>query len=333
MNSDLSKLRRLIVPLIRIGGLLPLAIDFVRSGGEGWWSAASTTGPLDFRPMVLWQQYLAVITGFVIKPVYMLIAVILVAVLRRQTKPDLVALRWSCVFFFAGEAFCAINYAGFNERSHVMEYLHSFGMVLAFAAGAYAVMELLDLRVLHFSDPTKPCQLAGLCRGCATQRDGRPCRLRGLLNLTLPMLVVLAAIPLTAPLHYEAYATRIFGTGYTYRHDVVHQQYEIRYLPAAAMLIFCIAWLILQREPHPLVRTRLLMAAGLGAMGFAWFRWTLLAAFANDRVWFVAWEEITELFSMCAVAALLYVFRLWTSPSRARNSLVQDPSRSHYSPR
>ena len=125
--------------------------------------------------MVLWQQYLVVITSFVIKPIYMLMAVILVVVLRRQTKPDLVALRWSCFFFFAGEAFCAINYAGFNECSHLMEYLHSFGMVLAFAAGAYAVMEMLDLRVIRFSDPAKPCQVAGMCRGCTKQGDGHPC--------------------------------------------------------------------------------------------------------------------------------------------------------------
>lgn len=321
--------RKLILALILLLGLLPLAANGLRGGPALFQTDMrpacpvpmnSLTDPtaglaLPFRPMPSWQQYLAVTAGFGVKAVYMLMSLVLVFLLRRQTKPDLTCIRWSCLFFFAGEAACAINYFVFGERSYLMEYLHSFGMVLAFAAGIYAVMELVDTRLIHFSAPDQRCQLAALCCGCAKQRPDHPCGLRRLLTLGLPMLALLASLPLASAFHTDAYATDILGTRYIYMHPLAHQQYEIRDLPVLAILLLCVAWLRLQREAHPFAQTRLLAAAGLGVMGFSFFRWILLAAFATNQLWFVAWEEFAELLSICAIVGLLWAFRL-VPPSR-----------------
>lgn len=268
---------------------------------------AAVSFPL--QPMPLWQQYLAVTTAFVIKPLYMLLSLVPIWLLRRAKSPDLVALWWCCFAFVMGEAFCAANYAAFGEKSYLMEYLHSLGMTIAFAAGAYAVAEIADARVLHFSS-SQGCRLASLCGSCAEGDHPDACGVRRILRLGLPLLILIAAIPLTAGYHFDYYFSDIFGTRYLYDHPWPYQQYEIRFLPVAAMALFLGAWLAAGRERHPLRYTRILIAAGVGAVGFSFFRGALLAMFADDRVWFVAWEEITELAAILSVLALLYVFDL-----------------------
>jgi len=62
-------------------------------------------------------------------------------------------------------------------------------------------------------------------------------------------------------------------------------------------------------ERHPLPISKFLFAAALGAIGFSFFRLLLLAPFADNQVWFVFWEEITELLYVLAVGVALILFR------------------------
>lgn len=316
--------RRFIFALAPLILVLPLVANFLRGGPAPWETDSATciaplvqspqdgayAGNLPFKPMAAWEQYLAVICGFGVKAVYMSLTIAVLLYLRKETAPDLRALQASLLFFFAGEAFCAINYFGFHERSYLFEYLHSTGMVFAFAAALYFLMEFLDLRILHFSEREQRCAMTGLCRGCTKSQPDHSCALRRLLQLGLPMLAILAAIPLTSAFRTDAYVTDILGTRYIYQHPLPHQFYEIRDLPLLAILLFAAAWLRLRSELHPMPQTRLLAAAGLGALAFAWFRWTLLSAFAANQLWFVAWEELTELLFVLAVVGFLCVFPL-----------------------
>jgi hypothetical protein len=171
-------------------------------------------------------------------------------------------------------------------------------------------MEAFDLRIVHFSHPAAACAWVPICQHCI-KHAAVPCGLRRMfLWVVVPGALVLALVPLCAVPHENAYGTTILGTPYGYFHPVIHQYYEIRYLPVAALLCGLASWVILiVRERHPLPVSKLLFAAALGALGFAFFRLMLLAPFADNQVWFAFWEEITELLYILAVGVLLIMFR------------------------
>jgi rhodanese-related sulfurtransferase len=265
--------------------------------------------PIAFREAPLHEQWTALLTGFVVKPLYMLMSLLLVVLLFRQRSPDLAALRWALIFFFLGEAFCALNFLIYREASYLFEYLHSFGMVLAFGFTTYAVLEGIDIRLIKYSDPKAKCAAVALCRACIKHADA-PCGLRRIFLLTIPAMVLVALMPLLVPFHENAYNTRILGDLYSYIHPVVHQIYEVRFLPLAAVLLFTASfWVLLFREKHPVPQSKILFACGMGAMGFSFLRMLLLAAFADNQVWFSAWEEITELLYVATAAGVLFVMR------------------------
>jgi len=138
--------------------------------------------------------------------------------------------------------------------------------------------------------------------------------------------MIVAALPLCMDFRYQAYTTTILGSSYGYLHAVAHQYFEIRYLPTAA-IVCALASLVVMivRERHPLPIAKVLFAAALGAMGFAYFRLLLLAPFADNQVWFVSWEEITELLYILGVGGILFLFRaslLAGAPVEARRVSV-----------
>jgi rhodanese-related sulfurtransferase len=296
----------------------------VRGGMQAWSGAAgpacdlalcrlrAATGDMQisgFHETPVSEQWVAVLTAFGVKPAYMLATLALVLILWRQRAPDLAALRWAMLAFFAGETCCLVNYFGFREESYLLEYLHSFGMVVAFGFTTYALLEGLDLRLVRYGDPHQTCAAAMLCRGCI-KHAAVPCGLRRIFLLLVPAAVVLSLIPFTGEFHLTTYNTRILGGAYTYIHPVVHQIYEARCLPALAAVLFLVALGVLLRyERYPVPWSKTLFAAGMGALGFSYFRFGLLAAFHDGPVWFSAWEEITELLYIGTVAGMLWVFR------------------------
>ena len=303
----------------KLRGLAASEVLNVRGGMQGWIGSAKkpcplefatlrtgpkTTAPLPFRKSPLYEQLLVVVTGFGIKPAYMLLSLILAGVLWRQRSPDLTALRWAMISFFLGEAFCAANYFIYNEDSYLFEYLHSYGMVLTFGFTTYAFFEGLDCRIVHYTEPEKRCAALGPCRSCIKYADV-PCGLRRL----IPAHVILALMPLGTVPRSVAYNTEIFGAPYTYVHLAPHQLFESRYCPLAAVLLFAASFLVLLlKKNDPVHTSKVLFASGMGPFAFGMMRLFLFGVYTENLLWFIVWEELTELLYVAGVAVILWLF-------------------------
>jgi hypothetical protein len=213
----------------------------------------------------------------------------------------------------------------FGDHNLFFEHLHSVGMVISLAFFAYALLEGLDSRLFHFSDEGR-CAAIGLCGACFKHSDV-PCGLRRAFLLSVPLLGLAAALPLFSQLRDTAYNTLILGTLYGYRHLVVHQLYELRYLPGVAVVLFasCLFMLLLV-ERRTVKLSKVLFAAATGAMAFSYFRLLIVAAFIDRQVWFAVWEETSELIYILLAGSVLFLFpRIyplagWIMPDRGKES-------------
>jgi hypothetical protein len=255
------------------------------------------------------EQWVAVLIGFVIKPFYMFLALGLAVFLWRSRWPELVALRWGLLFFFIGETFCAVNYLAFQDDSYLSEYLHSFGMALCFGFTTWATLEGIDHWLIRYSDPEARCAALPLCRACL-KYAAAPCGMKRVFYVLVPAHIVLAFMPLTAAPSAVSYNARILGTFYNYSHPVIHQLYEIRFLPVMAIGFFVASLLALLLKKHEAVSwSKFLFAAGMGPLGFSLLRLFIYAPYSETQVWYNFWEEITELLFVVGVAAILWIFR------------------------
>ena len=302
--------RWLVLTLLLIGGCLPFLLFYPTI-----LSLAPET-PLPFRPSTPIEQFAAVATFFGVKLLYSAISAAAAILLFRRPDPDLRAIAWSMLFFFLGEACCFISVMVFHEKLLPLEHLHSLGMVLSLAFAAYATFELLDLRVLHYSD-TRHCAAIALCRGCIKRGDPS-CGLRQLFLFLIPATAAAATIPLFSNFRDTAYLTQIFRQPHIYSHPRIHQLYELRYLPLAAITLLAIAFFVLLfLERHPVPLTKILFSAALGAMGFSFLRLLLVATFIDNQVWFGAWEELTELLYVLLLTVPLLIFHRAIFPAPA----------------
>ncbi len=245
---------------------------------------------------------------FLLKPIYTIVSLGLVIVLWPNRSPDLAALRWAMVFFFIGESCCAVNFLAFEERSYWMEYLHGLGMALAFGFGSYALLDGLDRRLVMLSDPRRRCAALGLCGKCIKHAEV-PCGLRRVFCLVLPLAMLFSLLLPSASWHNTVYVTQVFGFPYVYGHLFVFQMFENWFCGGAAFLLFTIALAILLIRKQPGIETaKIFFAAGLGPLGFGGLRMLLGAAYDQNRVWFLFWEECTEFALIAAVCAILWIF-------------------------
>ena len=233
------------------GGIQEWMRSAPETEGRGWdrWRTPSRMGSFPFRNSPPIEQGIAVLSYFFIKPIYMLLSLVVVAVLWKSTAADLVALRWGMISFFLGEAACAVSYFGYKETSYLWEYLHGAGMAVSFGFITYAVLEAVDERILGLSDPQRRCAAVRLCGACIKQTDV-PCGLQRSFYLLIPALMVVAMMVPTADWHDTSYNTVIFGQPYNYGHLRVEQQYENWYCPAAALVMLgaSLAILLLKRR-------------------------------------------------------------------------------------
>jgi rhodanese-related sulfurtransferase/cell shape-determining protein MreD len=302
-----------------------LAVDayFVKGGMQGWIEhgdepcglallvkqPTAEKIPLPTRASTVIEQWALILSGFVIKPVYMILALILIIILMRSSAPDLVALRWSMIFFLAGEIACALIYLFFAHGSDMMEYLHSFGMVTGFGFAIYAVFQGMDDRLIHLSDPNRKCAALILCRACVKYGD-HPCRLKQMFYFVIPAAIVLAAIPFSSNVKAVSYNTHVWGTFYNFSHSVLYQIYEIRFCPIYAMLFSLISLLVLRFKKTDAIKwAKIFFAAAGGALSFGLFRLIFFSLHSDNQVWFNFWEEATELIFVAGVAFTLWAFR------------------------
>jgi len=296
----------------------------VTGGLQSWIAAAEMPGypaiatlrlgsgevtPLPYRDAPPGEQAAAVIAGFVIKPLYMLLSAAIIVLLWRRHASDLALLRWGLVFFLVGETFCTVNYVFFNEQSEGVEYMHGLGMILGLSFMLIALLEGIDSRLVHYSSETDKCAALSLCKGCAKYADV-PCGLRRVFLLLIPSTMVLAGIPLTASPETVSYNTTIAGTPYNYSHAIIQQLFEIRYAPFAAIVFLSLAFALLALGGSRGVRpSKVLFGIGVGYLAFGLLRPVLLGLFSSNMVWFVFWEEATELLLVSAILTVLAIFR------------------------
>ena len=151
-------------------------------------------------------------------------------ILLRSKAGDLRLLGWSLLVFLIGEVFCAINYVFLEDNSYFAEYMHSYSMAVAFALAAYALLEGLDERLVHFSQANKRCVLLSVCGPCVKYQEVR-CGVRRMALFTGIALIALGFIPLLSLFSYTAYNTQIGMVNHYYVRPVVHRSKRVTALP------------------------------------------------------------------------------------------------------
>ncbi len=298
-------------------------LDWLRDGTEPqggafdrWRIGQDRVVEFPFRRSPVLEQAAAVIAYFFFKPIYMALSVVVAAMIWRNRSPDIVALRWGMVAFFLGEAACAVNYFGYCETSYLWEYLHGFGMLVSFGFVAYSLLEGIDRRILRLSSVDDRCAAFSLCGGCV--KYGEPsCALKQMFFVITPTLLVVSLMLPTADWRDSSYNTLVFGTVYNYAHLRVHQQFEnwCCALAAVAMFAASISILAVKRE-NSIAAAKIAFAAGMGPLTFGALRMALGAAYDQNRVWYLFWEETTELLFIFGVCLTLWIFRRALLPER-----------------
>lgn len=284
------------------------------AGGLAW-----TNAPAAARQLSVGEQGALVLAVYPVKALYMLAALGLLAALRREGGRPWLALRGSLAAFLVGEFFCAINILFFEEEALIFEYLHSLFMVYCVGLVFYAALEAVDESVLHYSNPKARCALAGVCKTCvkgvqesSSRQERKACLLHSLFCWMVPLGALLAFMPLMAqPLDY-AFNTLVFGQPRVLTHLMAVQWYEMRFSPLAALALMLVSWAVLVWRGHTpagLHLSKILLSMGVGQLGFTFMRVVFAAFYRDALVWFVFWEELTELMLVGGMLVVVLLVR------------------------
>ncbi|MBT8330979.1 MAG: hypothetical protein KJP06_01500 [Deltaproteobacteria bacterium] len=296
----------IMVLLIVVFGLIP-AFAFLMLSNT---SAINANIQAGFQDLSFFEQSAAVATAFLVKPIYTILALLIFIFLWKRIEPELKALKWSMIFFFIGENFCAANFL-FTENHdiYLFEYFHSLGMVLSFGFASFALIEGIDRYVIHFAEPDKNCSLTPFCRRCI-KYEPVACGLQSFLIFVSIVCALVALMPLSSELHLVSYNSRIWGTAYNYNHPIIYQFFEFRYFPLLASVLFLAAALILRFGRHNRLHlSKMIFAAALGVFGFSLFRFIVFQGYRTNLVWMDFWEEVTEFIFILGVISILWFFR------------------------
>lgn len=305
-------LLRLGVALLALGtaSCLDPALD-VRGTLDQAVAGAEALGPTSSGPsleLTTVEQAAAVFSGYVVKPTYMLVSLLLFFFLRRGRSRDLGLLRIGLAAFFLGEAACALNYLLTGGRSEVLEALHGLGMAGMGGATAWGLFVLADERLLGLTRPTAGCSLRRFCGRCWKQ-DRTGCFAHRLFVLLAPALTILATMPLFAPLRELDLVGGVFGTPVAYLYSRLQLLTDFRVYPMLAVLGFAVTAILLPFGEQAMRRTQPIFFTAFGFFSFSLFRFLLLAAYRQRPVWLDFWEEITELLLIGFLAAFFALYR------------------------
>ena len=291
----------------------------------GWLAGGFTLGEIsETRSLSMLEQSAQVFAGLMVKPLYSLLCLGLIVLLWGQRRRDVASLRWGLIAFWTGETFCAVNFFVFQHESLLSEYLHSYGMALAFGLTVFAALEALDVRLLKRNQPEERCAFRALCGPCK-RNTPQGCTVHNGLLLSLAFAAILTFIPLTAPLLPHAYNTSIYGFPYSYTRFALYEWYENRALPLLALICFALALLALLRSKEPLpLWAKIFFSAGLGALGFSLLRLALASIFREALIWFEFWEEMTELMYIVGAGLVVWQFKHLLEKTRLMQWLMEE---------
>jgi len=253
------------------------------------------------------EQLVTVISAFAVKPLYMLLALALGLLLWRRRDRDLALLGRGMLLFFVGEMLCAIRGMG-AQPSDLFEMGHGLGMVAMGAWFSWGLVELVDRRVLGFSDPARACALGRLCQRC-WKREPVACGLHRIMRMLLPMLAILCLVPLSATLRPLVLEYPVFGALVRDESTLVIEIAEMRVYPCFALWLFAVAFFDLRKGSPGVEPAKVPFFVGLGCLSYALLRFFLQHAFGLAVVWANAWEEVIELLTVLTLLWILWVFR------------------------
>jgi rhodanese-related sulfurtransferase len=258
-------------------------------------------------PTTKLDQAVSVFVAFLVKPFYMLLALVLALWLWRQRERDLVLIRGAMLTFFAGELSCALAMT-VTGAGDLFEVGHQAGMVLFGMFLPWGVLELIDARVLSYSHDDRACSLQRLCQRC-WKREAVPCGLQRLMRFALPCLAVVALVPLSAPVRTMNIQYDVFGTVVPYTIGIFEALLVTRVFPICAAWLFVVAFVTMGSRRDGMARAKAPFFLAVGFLAFSLLRFLLLHTFWTRPFWSDAWEEMTELFTVCTVAWFLWNFR------------------------
>jgi rhodanese-related sulfurtransferase len=252
------------------------------------------------------DQLAAPAAGFVTKPLYMIVCLMVILFLRGGQGRALRLLRWSMILFLIGEAICAADYFA-GGGSDVLELMHGLGMVGFGALLTWGIFVWLDERVLRFSDPGARCSFQRFCGRC-WKRDEVSCGLQRLFLFAAPALALVALIPLSTPIVPITVTLPVFGDDVAYVKTLVEQLVEFRLFPALALLQLLYTTLRLLGGKESMERAQRPFFLALGLLSYSLLRYFLFSSFQQMLVWSDLWEELTELITILGVYVFLRVF-------------------------
>lgn len=242
----------------------------------------------------LTSQIAIVTAAFVLKPLYQIIALVIIVIIWRRSEADLVATKFAMIAFVIGENACAVNYLFFDDTSLVLECLHTGGMLVCFGYITYALMAAFDNRIMHFSKRDKKCALLATCGGCYKYENFK-CNMRLIFLAIIPATAVLAAIPLTAPIGEHFIKGVVFNQIAVFGHPLINQLIEVRLYPLLALVFLVSSYVVLLlKKENGFDAAKILFAMGMGPLGFSLMRFFLYWGYRENLLWGYAWEEITE---------------------------------------
>ncbi|MCP4148728.1 MAG: hypothetical protein GY757_13355 [bacterium] len=253
-------------------------------------------------------QWLIMLTGFVVKPTYMILSLLLILLLWKQKTRPMVLIRWALVTFLAGEIFCAANYtiaAGCNET---LDILHGTGMVGLGVFLPWGIFAWVDENLLHFSHDKANCSFLKLCTNC-WKRETTTCGLKRLFQFTAPTLAIIALLPLTAPLKTPHYTLCVFNVETNFIFPPTLMLWELRIFPILASVSLLVSLLFLSGDRTGAKGAQVPFFIGLGFMFYSLLRFFLLYSFDGLPYWINFWEEFTELMTVSALGVFLLIFR------------------------
>ena len=315
-NPSIQGLRYWTAGYIVLSGVLPALIHALI--GNIYFVGESN---IALRQATIFNQLALVGAIYLIKPLYMLLSLAALVLLWKQISA---AMRLALFFFLAGETACAVNILFFFYENTALEYLHSFLMVVCLGFLAFTIIEALDHNLLHFSDPRVRCVLLGFCKKCVKNHPG-PCILRRVFQWGLPLMGVVAWMPLFAQPRSISYNIAVFAFLSTLSHPLPIQMYEIRFSPLAGIALLAASWGVLNFHRNNLSEiqfSKALLAGSLGYLGFAFMRLAFFTFYWDDLVWFVFWEELTELILVIGILVAVRLFLPGTA-SLVRGKLWQ----------